>query len=156
MRLKKVFFSLLAGIEVLLLLLTVISMILAPIWEMKDSDYSKYFILVDYVSRITDIISSICFITIIDFILCIQSKKYNTSMFGIAITELVFVVFRGLSVLFSSYPNPFFYSGWPDEVLYCRALLYNVLFCLPFVGLAIAYLFVKKKFVKSTAQVSVS
>lgn len=128
-------------------------------WDRGMSELAKwdigYSLWDTYIANITItmaiVLCATCGLAVLDCIFCLEEKKYNKSMLGIAITMMVlFVVFVTPSLVY----NIKLISGTIIEMDPYDNFLFFVLeifITMPFVGLAIAYWAVKLKFILSTA-----
>lgn len=108
----------------------------------------------DLLNPFITLVCGICTLASVDFLFCFAQKKFNNSMFAIAIALLVLMAFR---FPFTLWPLDLFYnlivSPPVNNVVLARRILWflaeEITFLLAFIGLAVAYIVVKSKFLKS-------
>lgn len=120
-------------------------------WELIN--FRQFYLMIDsIINSIAIILCFICGLAVVDFIFCLGENKYNKSMLGIAITmfvlSVIFVVssmILGVTIISMGLAGLNFYST-------LSLYLWTIFTAAPFVGLAIAYVAVKRKFILSTSQ----
>ena len=151
MKLKRVLLITLAAIRVLLMFVT-LRIVIVELGSMDTRDLSFYSILMNYVSSFAGSIKSICLLAVVDFVFCIGRKSYSKSMFAISITMFAFAIlllFEGYILVAFKMPT-FFDAIIVDQYAgFAYFLLWTALKTLPFVGLTIAYIVSKWKFLKT-------
>ena len=150
MILKRVLLIVTAGVLHLLMCLYVYFLV-----RFVKMDYENYVgdmvVIMSYVSNITFYLREICLLAVVDFLFCVGQKRYNKGMFGISIALFAVAV----TVLFANSPlsglNTFFFNKPYETSSTTMSLFYlwTALSTLPFVGLAVAYIVVKAKYLKS-------
>lgn len=115
----------------------------------RFDNYPWLFLLLD-ASMLT--FSAICALASVDMLVCVAQKKYSMSMLGIGVALVVLTV---VHVIFVPYVINFScYAQYKVEIVNSRGILLayslgQVAFLCGFIGLAIAYVCVKRKFLKS-------
>ena len=115
----------------------------------RFDNYPWLFLFLD-ASMIT--FSAICTLAAVDMLVCTSQKRYSMSMLGIGIALLalfaVHLVLLPFVISFSCYAQ--YWVGIDDSSGILLAYsLGQVAFLLGFIGLAVAYVYAKKKYLKS-------
>lgn len=150
MKLKRVLIIVMAGIETLLLALIIRSFAIALRLE-YSADVGFYAQIISYVSNIEGIVRDICLLAVVDFVFCLGQKGYSKCMLGIAIAMFAFKValmFEAFILLGLNVPS-FMQVIIKDQYTgIAYFYLWTALTTLPFVGLAVAYIVTKHKYLK--------
>lgn len=99
-------------------------------------------------------LSVMCALATVDMLVCVAQKKYSMCMFGIGIALFALMVLRIVMSLFAI-DYSIYIGAWIDTVMdesYYMLLVYtlgHVVFLCGFIGLAIAYVCAKKKYLSS-------
>ena len=150
MRIKRALLISWACIEALLICLYLRGVVLLETPN-PEPDLGYYASLISYVSNIASIIRTICLIAVVDFLFYVGRKTYNRSMFAIALTMFVFAVLLLTEIpSLVSFKLPSFFQVIEKDVYTGMAYFYlwTALTTLTLVGLAIAYVAVKFKYLK--------
>ena len=151
MRLKRVLLITLAGIKAFLLLLN-IRLFAAAITSMPTHDAGFYALVISYVDGLAGTIRSLCLLAVVDFVFCLGRKSYDKNMFGIIITMFAFAVFLPFErYILVAFNIPTFFDATIVDPYTGIAYFYlwTALTTLPFIGLAVAYVVTKWKFIKT-------
>lgn len=155
MRIKRIVMWTYVALSTIILCYLICCLILKSKYDNWNwTKYDKYLAREMYMTflgiLVSIVLSTVCQLAVIDFVVCYEGKKYSKSMFGIAITLLMlFAVFIFTSVIFAVeiIPKAKDYYSWD----YFGYFIWLVLCTTPIVGLAIAYGAVKWKFVRETS-----
>ena len=152
MKIKRVFLIVLAGIFTFWMCVNLYELVDWINEGFKGFDsVGHYQILMSYTRTVASYLRSICFLAVVDFLFCVGQKRYSKSMLGIcvamfALDVMVIFVNSGLFGLTAyihriTYEDPYTATGY--------FYLWTAHLTLPFVGLTIAYIVTKAKYLKS-------
>ena len=159
MRVKRAFILICAGAFLAYALLCFVYIIDDIIYNGRGSiDYFAY-LFTAWFSTLLSMICAISALAVVDFLFCYAQKKFNNSMFAIAVALLVLVAFR---LPYALFPDDMFatllaYNTSSLHDNYINRLIISftaeMAFVSAFIGLAVAYVVVKWKYLKAQTQV---
>ena len=156
MRLKRVLLITVAGIKAFLLLLN-IRIFATTISTMPTHEAAFYSLVISYVDGLASTIRSICLLAVVDFVFCLGRKSYDKNMFGIIITMFAFAIFLPFErYVLVAFNIPTFFDAIIVDPYTGIAYFYlwTALTTLPFIGLTIAYIVTKWKYLKTLPTVN--
>lgn len=155
MKLKRVLLIVLAGVQALLFCIVVCVFNHVLKSSMDPTHPVTYYIdIIAYVNSMTGFLTTIFSLAVVDFVFCIGEKRYNRSMLGIVITIIAFGITKTvLSLSFVGLGTAFFYRIVMSDPYtgFAYYLAWIVLTSAPYLGLAIAYIVVKARYLKTTS-----
>ena len=153
MKIKRVFLIVIAGVLACMMSVYILGLIhYIKTSPMKDYWTEPYYVSVmSYVSNITFNLRAICLLAVADFLFCVGQKRYNKSMLGISVASLALAL---VIFLMSFWGTSFFFNvvRFDDYTVMGYFFLWTTLSTLPFVGLMVAYIVVKVKYLKSQSK----
>lgn len=152
MKIKRIFLIILAAMRSLY-----IGICVYYIMQLKEYGLSLgydslfyYTQVMSYIESIASNIRSIFILAVVDFLFCVGQKNYNKSMLGISVALFALEIIYRISSLFGVNYS-FFYRVLEREVytVFVYYIFWIAHITLPFVGLAVAYIVVKARYLKS-------
>lgn len=153
MRQKRVLLITIAGVEIIIL--CILSVMLSRMVQKEQP--SLYFSnhipeIANHVNVMANVLYSIFLLAVVDFFFCIGQKRYNKSMFGVAIAMISFALLIALlSLIYCWLDNTtslFQYVTTVNELVLLLAWVGVII--LTYLGLTIAYIAVKARYLKTT------
>lgn len=152
MKLKRALLLTWAGVQAILMCVAIYWLRQAVNIDRFEFATTYYLNVASYVSNVSAYIKNICILAVVDFLFCVGSKNYSKSMLAIAITM---VALSTMLLLVSTRVGTstfirVIYEDLSMGIAYCY--LWLALTTLPYVALALVYILVKAKFLKSSKQ----